>query len=92
MSSLKKTLMKQGMKLMTDARVQKLMQDERVMKAVMQMMNVPGKVQTFTNDQIEKLAKAMSLATEDEVKDLKRQIRRLEDELSRMDKASKKAK
>src|SRR5581483_10882224 len=40
MSSLKKTLMKQGMKLMSDPRVMKLMQDERVMKAVMQMMAV----------------------------------------------------
>ena len=86
MSSIKKTLMKQGMKLMTDPRVMKVMQAERVMKAVMQMMSVPGKVQTFTNDQVEKLAKAMSLATEDEVKDLKRQIRRLEEELTRLEK------
>lgn len=90
MSSIKKTLMKQGMKLMSDPRVLKIMQDERVMKAVMQMMNVPGKVQTFGNEQIEKLAKAMSLATEDEVKDLKRQIRRLEEELSRVEKDKKK--
>jgi cell division FtsZ-interacting protein ZapD len=87
--SLKKTLMKQGMKLMSDPRVLKLMQDERVMKAVMQMMNVPGKVQSFTNEQIEKLAKAMSLATEDEVKDLKRQIRRLEEEVTRLEKDKK---
>lgn len=86
MSSIKKTLMKQGMKLMADPRVMKIMQDERVMKAVMQMMNVPGKVTTFTNDQVEKLAKAMSLATEDEVKDLKRQIRRLEDEIAKLEK------
>ena len=40
--SLKKTLMKQGMKLMSDPRVMKLMQDQRVMKAVMQVMGVPG--------------------------------------------------
>ena len=86
MSSIKKTLMKQGMKLMTDPRVMKMMQDERVMKAVMQMMTVPGKVTSFTNEQIEKLAKAMSLATEDEVKDLKRQVRRLEEEVSRLEK------
>jgi cell division FtsZ-interacting protein ZapD len=91
MSSIKKTLMKQGMKLMTDPRVMKMMQDERVMKAVMQMMNVPGKVQSFGNEQIEKLAKAMSLATEDEVKDLKRQIRRLEEEVSRLEKDRKSA-
>ena len=36
MSTIKKTLMKQGMKLMTDPRVMKIMQDERVMKAVME--------------------------------------------------------
>ena len=85
MSSIKKTLMKQGMKLMSDPRVMKIMQDERVMKAVMQMMSVPGKVQTFTDEQVEKLAKAMSLATEDEVNDLKRQIRRLEEEIARLE-------
>ena len=90
MSSIKKTLMKQGMKLMSDPRVQKMMSDERVMKAVMQMMNVPGKVQSFTDDQVAKLAKAMSLATEDEVKDLKRQIRRLEEEIARLEKDKKK--
>ncbi len=90
MSSIKKTLMKQGMKLMGDPRVMKLMQDERVMKALMQMMNMPGKVSSFTSEQVEKLAKAMSLATEDEVKDLKRQIRRLEEEIARLEKRDKK--
>ena len=88
MSSIKKTLMKQGMKLMTDPRVMKMMQDERVMKAIMQMMAMPGKVQSFSSEHIEKLAKAMSLATQDEVKDLKRQIRRLEEEVSRLEKGS----
>ncbi len=90
MSTIRKTLLKQGMKLMTDPRVMKMMQDERVMKAVMQMMSVPGKVQTFTNDQVERLAKAMSLATEDEMNDLKRQIRRLEEEVARLEKEKKK--
>lgn len=90
MSSIKKSLMKQGMKLMSDPRVMKIMQDERVMKAVMQMMNVPGRVQSFTDEQVAKLAKAMSLATEDEVKDLKRQIRRLEEEISRLEKENRK--
>ena len=52
---LKKAVMERGMKLMSDPRVMKLMADERVMKAVMQMMNVPGKVQSFTDEQIAKL-------------------------------------
>jgi predicted nuclease with TOPRIM domain len=85
MSSIKKALVQQGLKLMGDPRVVKLMQDERVLRAVMQMMNVPGKVQSFTSENVERLAKAMSLATEDEVNDLKRQIRRLEEEVSRLE-------
>jgi cell division FtsZ-interacting protein ZapD len=80
----KKTLLKQGMSLMSDPRVLKMMQDERVMRAVMQVMSVPGKVQNFTQDNVEKVAKAMALATEDEVKDLRRTVRRLEEEMSRL--------
>ncbi len=91
MSSLKKSLMKQGMKLMSDPRVMKLMQDERVMKTVMQMMSVPGMVQTFTQEQVEKLAKSMALATEDEVKDLKRTVRRLEEELGKIKASDRRA-
>ena len=82
--SLKKSLMKQGMKLMTDPRVMKLMQDPRVRKAVMGAMSVPGKVQSFGHEQAEKIAKAMALATEDEVNDLKRTVRSLEEEVSRL--------
>src|SRR5579864_332017 len=84
MSSLKKTLMKQGMKLMSDPRVMKLMQDERVMKALMKAMSMPGKAQTFAREQVESIAKAMALATEGEVKDLQRNVRRLEEELARL--------
>jgi cell division protein FtsB len=86
----KKTLMKQALGVMSDPRVLKMMQDERVMKAVMQVMSVPGKVQTFTQENVEKLAKAMALATEDEVKDLRRTVRRLEDEVHRLQRDSQK--
>ena len=82
--SLKKKMLEEGMKLMSDPRVIKLMQDERVMKAVMGAMSMPGKVQSFTQDQAEKIAKSMALATEDEVKDLRRTVRRLEEEVARM--------
>jgi len=84
MSTLKKSLMQKGMKLMADPRVMKLMQDERVMKALMAAMSVPGKAQSFAREQAENIAKAMALATEGEVKDLRRTVRKLEDELARM--------
>jgi hypothetical protein len=86
--SLKKTLMKQGMKLMSDPRVMKLMQDERTMKVLMQVMAMPGKLQSFTHDNAERLAKVMALATEDEVKDLRRTVRRLEEEVARLQRDS----
>jgi hypothetical protein len=84
MSTLKKTLMQKGMKLMADPRVMKLMQDERVMKALMTAMSMPGKAQTFARDQVENIARAMALATEGEVKDLRRTVRKLEEEVSRL--------
>jgi hypothetical protein len=84
MTSLKKTLLKQGMKWMSDPRIVKLMQDERVMKAVMAAMSMPAKAQEFAKEHVETIAKAMALATEDEVRDLRRTVRRLEDEVDRM--------
>ena len=84
MASIKKTLLQRGMKLMSDPRVMKLMQDERVMKAVMAAMSMPGKAQTFAREQVENIAKAMALATEGEVKDLRRTVRKLEEEVSRL--------
>jgi hypothetical protein len=82
--SLKKTLMQKGMKLMADPRVMKLMQDERVMKALMTAMSVPGKAQNLARGQLENVAKAMALATEGEVKDLRRTVRRLEEEIAKL--------
>ena len=84
MSPWKKTLMQQGMKLMTDPRVAKLMQDERVTKALMTAMSVPAKAQSFAREQAENIAKAMALATEGEVKDLRRTVRRLEEDMARL--------
>jgi cell division FtsZ-interacting protein ZapD len=82
MSSFKKALLERGMKLMSDPRVARLMQDERFMKALMAAMSVPGRAQSFARDQAEHIAKAMALATEGEVKDLRRTVRRLEEEMT----------
>jgi hypothetical protein len=62
----------------------KLMQDERVVKAVMAAISVPGKAQSFAREHVETIAKAMALATESEVKDLRRTVRKLEEDLARM--------
>jgi cell division FtsZ-interacting protein ZapD len=92
MATLKEKLTTQGMKLMGDPRVMKLMQDERVMKAVMAAMSMPGKVQSFTRGQVQAFAKTMSIATETELKDLKKTVRKLEDELARLQRDVKEGK
>jgi hypothetical protein len=84
MASIKKALLTQGLKLMTDRRVATLLQDERVMKALLQASSIPGKLQSFTSEQAERIAKILNLAKEDEVESLKRQLRRLEEELLRL--------
>jgi len=80
----KKTLLEQGLKLLSNPRIIKLMQDERVMKTLLTAMSLPGKAQSFAKDQVENVVKAMDLATEAEIKDLRRTVRRLEDEMAHL--------
>ena len=77
----KQKLMQEGMKLMSNPKVMKLMQDERVMKAVMGAMAIPGKLSTATEKAGETVAKTLNLPTAQEVKDLKRTIRKLEEQV-----------
>jgi hypothetical protein len=81
---IKDEMKKRGFQLMSDPRVAKLMQNEQFMKAMMTMAQVPGKVNTFTTEQTERFAKMMRVATEQEVKDLKRQLKSLEAEVGRL--------
>jgi len=81
---IKDEVKKRGFQLMSDPRVAKLMQNEQFMKAMMTMAQVPGKVNTFTTEQTERFAKMMRVATEQEMKDLKRQVKNLEAEVGRL--------
>ncbi len=82
--SLKDTVRKKGLELMGDPRVLKLMQNEQFMKAMMSVVQVPGKVNTFTEEQTERFAKMMRLVSETEHKDLQRRVKKLEAEIERL--------
>lgn len=84
MSSIKEKILTEGMKLAGNPQVAKLMQDERFMKLVMTAMSMPGRVSTFTAEQKETFAKSMGLATQDEVRDLRRTISSLEQAVARL--------
>lgn len=83
--ALKDKLMTEGMKLAANPAVAKLMQDERFMKAMMTAMAMPGRVSNFTAEQKEHFAKAMGLATQEEVRDLKRTVAALERAVARLE-------
>jgi hypothetical protein len=82
--SIKDEVMKRGMQAMSDPRVMKLMQNPQFMKVMMALMQVPGKVNTFTNEQAKLLASTLRLATAEEVKDLHRTVKRLERDVARL--------
>jgi hypothetical protein len=69
---------------MSDPRVAKVLQDERIMRAVMAAMSLPGKAQSFAQEQLENVAKAMALATRADVNDMRRTLRKFEDELAQI--------
>jgi polyhydroxyalkanoate synthesis regulator phasin len=81
---LKQSLVGKGMKLMSDPRVIKLVHNEQFMKALVAALGMPGKIDGFTKEQAERLAKKLSLATADEVRELKRRVRALEDEIAEL--------
>jgi hypothetical protein len=83
---IKDDMKKKGLELMGDPRVAKLMQNEQVMRAMMTLVQVPGKVNTFTTEQTERFAKTMRLATAQELKDLKRTVKNLEADVARLKK------
>ena len=70
----------------------KLMQDERVMKAMMQAFQLRGKAQERFDQSVESIAKNLGLVTKKEVRELKREMRKLETELKKAKKDAESSK
>jgi hypothetical protein len=85
--SLREALLSQGNKWMSDPWILKLVQNEQLMKAVMTAMSLPGRVEGITRETAERFAKRMNLATADEVSDLRRAVRALEDQIAELKRA-----
>ena len=76
--------MKKGMEILQDPRAQKVMQDERVTKVAMQAFQLRGKVQEEIDQRVETVAKSLGLVTKNDVRELKRTIKKLETEMKRV--------
>ena len=82
--SLKDKVLEEGLKLASHPAVAPVLQDERLMKMFMTALSVPGRVSEITEEQRQNFVKLMALATEQEVADLRRTVRALEDDISRL--------
>lgn len=83
LDGVKKALIAQGAKLAQSPAMMKLLQNERIMKSLMQALMLRGKVEGLVDQQVEKLAKSLQLATRDELKELQRALRRIEEQMDR---------
>ena len=79
----KEFLAKRSMKVLQDPRVAKVMQDERVMKGMMQALEFRGRAQQAFDRGVEEVARTLNLATQKEMKDLRRQLKKVERELEK---------
>lgn len=84
---LKQELVNQALKLMQDPRVMRAMQNPKVMQSLMGAIALRAKVQKNLESGVERVAKGLSLATEAEVRELRRTVRRLEREIEAQKKA-----
>ena len=69
--------------LMQDPRVAKVVQDPRVMSGVMNAFKLKAELQRNLEGGMQKFARALDLASESEVSELRRAVSRLERELER---------
>jgi hypothetical protein len=79
---LKKTLLTHAMKLAQNPKVMEIATHPKVMEVAMKAMAARGQVTTAVHGATSSVARGLNLATRDEVKELRRTIRKLEDQLA----------
>jgi hypothetical protein len=75
----KKAAMDQVMKLMQNPRVMQVAMNPKVMGVVMKAMSLRGRMASATSAATHTMARSLNLATRDEVRELRRTVRRLEE-------------
>ena len=83
---LKKAAMDRVMKLAQNPKVMRVAMNPKVMGTVMKAISLRSKVSSATNAATQSVARTLNLATREEVRELKRTIRKLEENVARMEK------
>ena len=69
------------LRLLRDPRARRLLEDPRVKRALVEGLRLRGRASERVDRTLERMAKRLNLATARDVRELKRTIRRLEEEL-----------
>lgn len=78
---LKQQLFNKALQVMQDPRVAKALQNPKVIQGVMSALKLKSELEKNVDAGMKVVAKSLNLATESEVRELKRAIKRLEREL-----------
>jgi hypothetical protein len=78
---LKQELMNQALRLMQDPRVMRAMQNPKLMQGLMGALQLRAKLQQNVETSVQRVAKRFNLATDAELRELRRTVRRLEREI-----------
>ena len=79
--SLTDELKRMSGELIKDPRVIRLLQNEQFIKTMVTLVQVPGKLNSYTSEQVERLARALHMPTPEDHERLVRRLDRLEAEL-----------
>lgn len=80
---LRKVLMEQGTRVLQDPRFSRALQDDRVVKVITRALRLRGDLEDGFDARVERLAKTFHLATQKDIRDMKRSMRRHTRELAR---------
>ena len=84
MSELKSKLVSEGLRVLGDPRVTRIVQDPRFMAAMMTAMGMPSRARGLAKEAVGAVARTMELATTTEVRDLRRTVRALEEQVAQL--------
>ncbi len=86
---LKQRFMNKAFELMQDPRVAKAVQNPRVMQTLLNALKLRSQLEQNLDKGVKVVAKRLHLATESEVRELRRAVHRLERELDQVDQVDK---
>ena len=85
LEKLKQEAMRQGMKLLSNPKVMKMMADPRLMNAISQGFAIKGRIQSELETRLRVVAGALNLATREDVESLRSTIDQMQQSVSHLE-------